>query len=101
MNTLILNGLSNQAFTLKSYNRNTSFDNMTHDMNSVAYFDIENTTNAISNLQNIGRVGVTNLTIKHDDTVIYNLANLSANISAINENLYEDNIHINVCITFN
>lgn len=100
MNTLILNGLSNQAFTLTSYNRNTSFDTETHDMNSVAYFDIANTSNAVTNLQNIGRSGVTNLTIKHDDTVIYNLANLSANIASINENLYEDNVNINVCVIF-
>lgn len=101
MNTLILNGLSNRAFTILSYNRNTSFDNNTHAMNSVAYFDIVNTTGAINNLQSIGATGVNNILIKHDEENIYNLTNLNANISSINENLYEDNVHINVCITFN
>ena len=101
MNTLILNGLSSNPFTILSYNRNTSFDNETHAMNSVAYFDIANTAGAINNLQNIGLTGVTNILIKHDGENIYNLTNLHANISSINENLYEDNIHINVCITFN
>jgi len=48
MNTLILNGLSSTPFTLKSYSRSTSFDNTNHNMNSVAYFDIENTTGAIA-----------------------------------------------------
>lgn len=101
MNTLILNGLSSTPFTLINYNRNTSFDLHSHEMTSIAYFDIENSTNAINTLQNIGISGVTNVTIKHNDETIYNLSNLSAGISTINENLYEDDIRINVSIVFN
>ena len=101
MNTLILNGLSSTPFTLKNYTRNTSFDRNTHEMNSVAYFDIENTEGAVSRLQTIGTSGVTNILIKHDGENIYNLANISAGIQSINENLYEDTININVSVIFN
>lgn len=101
MNTLILNGLSSTPFTLINYNRNTSFDSNNHTMNSIAYFDIANTTGAIAALQNIGLTGVTNILIKHDGENIYNLANLTANIASINENLYEDNVHISVSVNFN
>lgn len=98
MNTLILNGLSSTPFTLVNFNRNTSF---TNGMRSIAYFDLENTTTTVSTLQSIGLSGVTNITIKHDDDVIYNLANANANISSINESLIDDHININVSITFN
>lgn len=101
MNTLILNGLSSTPFTLKSYSRSTSFDNTNHNMNSVAYFDIENTTGAIAQLQSVGANGVTNILIKHDGENIYNLTNLNANITSINENLFEDNVNINVTVNFN
>lgn len=101
MNTLILNGLSSTPFTLKNYTRNTSFDNITRAMNSVAYFDIENTEGAAARLQTIGTSGITNILIKHDGENIYNLTNLNANISSINENLYEDTININVSVIFN
>lgn len=98
MNTLILNGLSSTPFTLVNFSRNTSFEN---GMRSIAYFDLENTTNTVSVLQSIGLAGVTNITIKHDDDIIYNLANTDAHISNINENLIEDHININISITFN
>lgn len=101
MNTLILNGLSSTPFTLKNYTRNTSFDNTNNLMNSVAYFDIVNTTGAIASLQSIGTSGITNILIKHDGENIYNLANLSAHIASINENLFEDNVNINVSVIFN
>lgn len=101
MNTLILNGLSSTPFVLLNYTRNTSFDPSTHEMNSVAYFDVENGNGVVSQLQNIGRTGLTNITIKHDGENIYNLPNLNASISTINENLYEDNVNINVSVIFN
>ena len=98
MNTLILNGLSSTPFTLVNFSRNTSFAD---GMRSIAYFDLENTTNAVATLQSVGLAGVTNITIKHDDEIIYNLPNLIAQIVSINENLVEDHININVSITFN
>lgn len=98
MNTLILNGLSSTPFTLVNFSRNTSFAN---GMRSIAYFDLENTINTVSALQSIGLTGVTNITIKHDDDVIYNLPNLNAQITSINETLVEDHININLSITFN
>ena len=101
MNTLILNGLSSTPFVLRSFNRNTAFEQGTRAMTSIAYFDIENGTNVSSALQNIGTSGITNITIKHDDETIYNLPNLNAQITSIIETLYEDNININVSITFN
>ena len=100
MNTLILNGLSSTPFTLINYNRNTSFDLHTHEMTSIAYFDVENSPNVVNTLQSIGTTGITNILIKHDGENIYNLTNLSANISTITESLYEDNIHINVSVNF-
>ena len=101
MNTLILNGLSNTPFTLLNYNRNTSFDVDSHEMTSIAYFDIANTTGASQQLENIGRNGITNLLIKHDNENIYNLANINANITTISESLYGDTINITVSVTFN
>ena len=100
MNTLILNGLSSTPFTLINYNRNTSFDLHTHEMTSIAYFDVENGPNVVNTLQSIGTTGITNILIKHDGENIYNLTNLSANISTITESLYEDDIHINVSVNF-
>lgn len=98
MNTLILNGLSSTPFTLVNFSRNTSF---TNGMRSIAYFDLENTTNTVATLQSIGLTSVTNITIKHDNEVIYNLPNLSAQITSINESLVDDHINISVSITFN
>lgn len=100
MDTLILNGLSNRAFTINNFSRNTSFDLESHIMNSIAYFDLLNTTNAISYLQQIGQGAVTNITIKHDDEVIYNLANLNAAIRSISEVLVNGEIQINISIVF-
>lgn len=98
MNTLILNGLSSTPFTLVNFSRNTSFAN---GMRSIAYFDLVNATNTVSTLQSIGLTSVTNITIKHDDEVIYNLPNLNAQITTISENLVDDHINVNVSITFN
>ena len=100
MNTLILNGLSSTPFILNNYNRNTSFDRENHSMNSVAYFDIVNENNAVSNLQNIGQSGITHILIKHDDEPIYVLANLNANINSISEALADDRVVINVSVVF-
>lgn len=100
MNTLILNGLSSTPFTLLNYNRNTSFTPETHEMNSVAYFDIENGPNVAAQLQNVGKNGVTNILIKHDGENIYNLVNLNASITTISETLYDNTIHINVSVNF-
>ena len=100
MDTLILNGLSSRAFTINNFSRNTSFDLESHIMNSIAYFDLINTTNAISYLQQIGQGAVTNITIKHDDEVIYNLPNLNAAIRSISEVLVNGEIQINISIVF-
>ena len=99
MNTLILNGLSSTPFELRNYNRNTSFDEA-RNMNSIAYFDIAPTTNTSAQLENIGKNPITNILIKHDDTPIYNLTNLNARISTINETLYDDSVLINASIVF-
>lgn len=102
MNTLILNGLSNTPFTLLSYNRNTTFDvDNDHAMNSVAYFTVQNSTNTVNQLQNIGANTITNILIKYNNENIYNLSNLNAYIATINETLYEDTINVNVTINFN
>lgn len=100
MNTLIINGLSSTPFVLLNFNRNTLFDE-NRQMNSVAYFDIENAPNVSSNLQNIGKTGITHIQINHDGTPIYVLTNLTANITSITETLYDDKIQINASITFN
>ena len=100
MDTLILNGLSSRAFTINNFSRNTSFDLESHIMNSIAYFDLLNTTNATSYLQQIGQGTVTNITIKHDDEVIYNLPNLNAAIRSISEVLVNGEIQINISIVF-
>ena len=101
MNTLILNGLTNAPFTLKNYNRNTSFDLENHTMNSVAYFDIDSSSAATAALQEMGQTEITSIIINHNDTEIYNLSNITAKIATINETLYEDIININVSIIFN
>lgn len=101
MTTLILNGLSSTPFILKNYNRNTTFDLENNTMNSIAFFDIENEANTVSQLSSLGQTTITNLTIKHDSDTIYNLANLHARIASMNENLYDgEKININVSLRF-
>lgn len=101
MNTLILNNLTETPFVLKSYNRNTTFDlNNDYAMNSTAYFDIDSSADVTAVLQTIGQTGITSIEIQHDGNSIYNLTDLTARISTINEYLQEDNININVSITF-
>lgn len=101
MNTLILNDLTTTPFTLKSYNRSTTFDvENNYAMNSTAYFDIDSSAEVTAALQTIGQTAITSIEIQHDGDSIYSLTDLNAHISTINEYLQENNINISVSVTF-
>lgn len=98
MITIVFNGASSKAIELTGFNRSTTFEN--GNMNSMAYLNVVNTAQTAGWLQEFGLAGITNLTIKDGNDVIYNLANLNARISSVNESLSGNEISVSVNIEF-
>lgn len=93
MNTIKLN---NSEFEITGFNRNTYFQDGT--VSSTAICDIR--LSDISVLQALAAVTITSLQIKHNNDIIYNLADISARITNIGEYLNTDCINTTIGLTF-
>ena len=98
MITLVLNNQAEAAMEISNYNRNTTFEQGS--LNSVAYFTVIGDGNTANLLQEIGGTGITSIEILNGEDSIYQLSELEAHITTINEYLDGDHITVNVNITF-
>jgi len=89
-----LNGIQ-----ITSFNRNTNFG--PEGASSTAYFNVHYSGNEAPALYGAADAEITALTIKKDDTTIYALTDISANITSINEYLSGDWMEASVNINFN
>ena len=99
MAILILNGESANAMELSSFSRNTTFEG--GQMNSYAYMSIIPTASTAATLTTYGLSGVNKLQIKVGNDVIYNLSNITANISSFDESLNGTEMTCSLNIRFN
>lgn len=99
MTYVIFNGDAGKTIQLTGFNRNTTFDNGV--MNSMAYLNVVNDANTASWLRDYGLNGINRLTIKDDQqNTLYNIDQLTAHISSINESLNGTEISVSVNIVF-
>ena len=93
MNYIKFNDLQCQVISFIKY---TNFDEngMTGSCNCQVL------TDNVTGLQELGLNPITSLQILHEDEVIYNLQNISAKVTSINEYLADNHIDINLTITF-
>jgi len=95
MNTIVFNG--DASFGVESYNKNTTFDGAT--VNSSGYASL--ITTDIASLTAVAQETITSIQILHDGDSIYNLTNLNARITNINEYLSDNRISVNISFVFN
>ena len=96
MTKLVLNNQTTNVYEIRSYSRNTSFDN--NSMNSYIYVSMNGGTD-LSPLNAIGMSGVTAISLLNDnDEVFYTLNNINGRITSIDESLENNNIFINMNI---
>lgn len=93
MNTIKLN---NTTFTVESYNKNTVYDGT--NITSNGYFNIINPT--ISAVNALVSSPIESIQIHHDGTLIYDLDNINARISSINEYLNNDRVDVGINLVF-
>lgn len=95
MATIILN---ETPFTIYTFGRNTIYNDNT--MYSSAYMSVAY-NEASAALYTLAENHITSLVIKNSSNeVIYNLSNIDAIITNIDENLSEDSISVNVNLQF-
>ena len=96
MNKIVLN---NVEIPIDSFSRNTSLsDGVVY---SNAMVSINNDMDYSDELQDLIKAPITSLKLKVDDEIVYNLENINAQITSINENLYANGMNINLNIIFN
>ena len=88
--------LNNTEFEITSYTRNTSFGGDTISM--TAYCDVASAANV--DVYALGQDTITSIQIYHDDTLIYDLQDISAHIDSSSEYLNVDHMSLNIIITF-
>ena len=88
--------LNNVEFEVENYNKSTYFSNDTISTNANCSIITDN----ITALNELAEDEITSIQIHHDDTLIYNLADISARIDSINEWLNGDRMSISVNFTF-
>lgn len=93
MNYIKFNDLTCQVV---SFNKYTNFDE--NGMSGSCNCQI--ITDDITALQALGLETITSLQIIHDEDIIYNLQNISAKMTSINEYLADNHIDINLTLTF-
>ena len=93
MTTLKLN---NTEFELTAFGRNTSF--YENSITSTANCDINVSDTDL--LEALTDIQITSLQIKYDDNIIYNLNDINAKITNINEYLNTDHISTSIGLTF-
>ena len=93
MNVIVLN---ESEFTVTSYSKVTTFSDNT--ITSTGYIALQ--ANNMEALEALGETPITSIKIYHDEALIYELENINAHIDLINETLGEDQVYINVNMTF-
>lgn len=81
---------------LISFSKYTNFD----ENGMVGTGTCQISTSDLTGLQEVGLNGINSIQITHDEEVIYNLTDINAHISYINESLNEDHIDITLSINF-
>ena len=81
---------------LIGFNKYTNYD----ENGMVSSCNCQVATSDVTGLQEVGLNGISSIQILHDNEVIYNLTNINARISSINETLAEDHIDITLSINF-
>ena len=94
MNTIKFN--NNVEVEVDSYNKNTYFSGTEIISNGSCSVICDNT----DALMELGQEKITNISIYHDDTLIYNLQNIHAHIDNINEYLNGDRVSVGISLTF-
>ena len=95
MSTIYLN---NNEFEINGYNRYTTL--VDGKLNS--YADVQfNTVDDYPTLLSLVGVELTSIRIVANETTIYNSGLVNANITRVNENLYNDKMNISAQIVFN
>lgn len=94
MNIIKFNGV---GFEVSSYNKYTSFSG--ENMAGTAACQIK--ADNITALQTLGKSTITSIQILHDEVVIYDLVDVSAKITNINEYLSNDKIDVTINLEFN
>lgn len=94
MNKILINELE---LDVESYNKNTYLSEGGR-IDSNANFSV--TTDDVAALNAYMTQNITSLKIKHDGEIIYNLENISAHISSIQEYLSDNRINISVNLIF-
>lgn len=79
-----------------SFNKYTNFDQNGMSGNCSCQIVTDN----LSGLQELGQQGITSMQIFHDEALIYNLENIEAHLTYINESLNNDHIDITLSINF-
>lgn len=87
---------NNTEFTVETYNKTTYFSGETITSNASCTL----TVNDVTTLNELVGVPITTIQITHDDTLIYNLTNISAHIDNVNEYLSMDRMNTNINIAF-
>ena len=88
--------LNNTEFTISGYNRYTNIDQ--DGIHSYANVNFPNNSQYAA-LTQVG--AISSLSISIDGTSVYSLSNISARITSINEDLYDQGVRMNAQITFN
>ena len=96
MANIIFNG--EHTYELNSFNRDTTFNVTDNTMTSNAYMNLRGTD---ANLEALGRSSITSLEIKVNNETIYDLDEITAHITSLNETLIGDSMSTNVNISFN
>jgi hypothetical protein len=96
MTKLVLNNQATNAFEIRSYSRNTSFEDGS--MNSYIYINMSGSVD-LSPLNEIGMNGVTSIALLNDNNeTFYNLNNINGRITSIDETLEDNSIFVNMNI---
>ena len=93
MNTIKFNGVE---FQVDSYNKYTSFSGESMVGTAACQIKADN----ITALQTLGKSVITSIQILHDEVVIYDLVDISAKITNINEYLSNDKIDVTINLEF-
>ena len=93
MNTIKLN---NTTFEVTSYNKSTYLSDQEIRSNATCSIKISD----IADVNALMGVTITSLKIYHDETLIYNLADISAKLDNVNEYLNIDTVDVSLSLTF-
>ena len=88
--------LNNIELEVEAYTRNTTFSG--EEITSTGYCTVN--VDEVAVLNSLGEEEITSIQIYHDETLIYNISNIKARVSAINEYLNDNKMTININLIF-